>query len=71
MKRMPSSPLIARALAVAEKYLGIEELSRRMGVPEATVQAWRGHHLAMSNSDFLRLIDIITSLDVRWEDWNP
>lgn len=71
MQRMTRSPLIARALDVAEKYLGTTELSRRMGVSEAIIQAWRRDHLPMSNSDFLRLIDIITSLDVRWEEWNP
>jgi hypothetical protein len=71
MKRMTRSPLIARALDVAEKYLGRTELSRRMGVSDAIIQAWRGGYLGMSNSDFLRLIDIITSLDVRWEEWNP
>ena len=71
MKRMTTSPLIDRALDVAEKHLGMAELSRRMGVPETTIQAWRGHHLAMPQSDFMRLIDIITGLEVRWSEWNP
>jgi hypothetical protein len=71
MQRMTRSPLIARALDVAEKYLGRTELARRMDVSEAIIQAWRAGHLGMSNSDFLRLIDIITRLDVRWDEWNP
>lgn len=67
----PASPLIARAIDVAEKHLGMEELSRRLATPEAIIQSWRMGRAAMPQSDFLRLIDVLTSLNVQWGEWNP
>ena len=70
MKRLPASPLIQRALAVAEKYLGIEELCRRLVVPETTIRAWRLGHATMPEYKFLRLVDILTELDPDWKEWD-
>jgi transcriptional regulator with XRE-family HTH domain len=56
-----------RALAVAEKRLGIEELCQRLGVAEAVIRSWQIGVTEMPDKDFLRLIDIIT--DVEPEFW--
>jgi hypothetical protein len=68
MNRLPTSPLIARGLEIAEKHLGIEELSKRLGVHESTVRAWRFGHATMPEYKFLRLVDILTDLDPNWTD---
>jgi len=65
--RLPVSPLVMRALAVAEKRLGIVELCNRLGVPEAAVRAWQSGAIDMPDKDFLRLIDIVT--DIEPEFW--
>lgn len=56
-----------RALAVAEKRLGIDELCRRLEVPETTVREWQSGMTEMPDKDFLRLVDIVT--DVEPEFW--
>jgi hypothetical protein len=70
MNRLPASPLVSRALAVAEKHLGMEELSRRLVVPEAMILAWRLGHATMPEYKFLRLVDILTELDPSWVEWD-
>ena len=52
-----------RALAVAEKRLGIEELCQRLGVPETVIRSWQIGVTEMPDKDFLRLIDIITDVE--------
>jgi len=71
MKRIPNSPLVARALEVAENHLGIEELSRRLNAPVETIRAWSFGHATMPEYKFLRLIDVLTELPIPWEEWNP
>ena len=71
MNRLPGNPLIARALEIAEKRLGIAELSRRLQVPDTTVRAWRFGHETMQAKKFLELVDILTELDPSWNEWNP
>lgn len=71
MNRLPASPLVTRALDVAEKHLGIAELSRRLDVPETTLRAWRFGHATMPEHKFLGLVDILTELNVGWNEWNP
>jgi hypothetical protein len=70
MNRLPASPLVSRALDVAERHLGIEELSRRLVAPESMIRAWRFGHATMPEYKFLRLVDIITELDPSWIDWD-
>ena len=70
MQRLPASPLVSRALAVAEKRLGMEELCRRLVAPEALLQAWRLGHSTMPEYKFLRLVDILTELDPSWVEWD-
>ena len=71
MNRLPVSPLIARALEVAEKRLGMKELSERLGSPASSIQAWRMGHATMPEYKFLKLVDIITELAIAWDEWNP
>jgi transcriptional regulator with XRE-family HTH domain len=71
MNRPPVSPLIGRALDIALKRLGKEELCKRLGVSQPTLDAWRLGHIVMPQADFLHLIDILTTLDIRWSEWNP
>jgi hypothetical protein len=70
MKRLPASPLIARSLEIAEKKLGMRELSWRMQATEETLRAWRDGHATMPQYKFLRLVDILTELDPTWQDWD-
>jgi len=71
MNRLPASPLIARALEIAEKRLGMKELSERLGSPESSIEAWRMGHATMPESKFLTLVDLLTELAVDWDEWNP
>lgn len=70
MNRLPSSPLIGRALDVAERHLGIEELCHRLVVPESTIRSWRFGYSTMPEYKFLRLVDILTEIEPRWIDWD-
>ena len=70
MKRVDPSPLVARALDVAENYLGGEELCHRLLVPQVTLRAWRTGEAAMPEYKFLRLVDILTELHPDWTDWD-
>ena len=63
MNRLPVSPLVMRALAVAEKRLGIYELCNRLDASAAAVRAWQSGSIEMPDKDFLRLIDIVIDLE--------
>lgn len=67
---MSVSPLISRALEVAEKHLGTEELCRRLVVPEDSIRAWKLGNATMPQYKFLRLVDILTELDPGWKEWD-
>jgi len=69
MNRLPASTLIERALDVAERHLGIDELCRRLIVPEATIRAWRFGHTTMPDYKFQRLVDVLLELEPTWVDW--
>jgi hypothetical protein len=70
VNRLPASPLIARALIVAETKLGKEELCRRLVAPESSIRAWRSGYATMPEYKFLRLVDILTELDPSWNEWD-
>jgi transcriptional regulator with XRE-family HTH domain len=55
-----------RGLEIAEKHLGMEELCRRLGTTTTTIEAWRLGHVAMPDSEFLRLVDLLMDLDPGW-----
>jgi hypothetical protein len=68
MERLPASPLITRALDIAEKAIGTAELSRRLGSPAGSIRAWRSGHATMPQDKFLQLVDILAELDPDWAD---
>jgi hypothetical protein len=70
VNRLPTNPLVARALDVAEKRLGIDELCRRLIVNEATIRGWRFGHTTMPEYKFLLLIDILIDIEPSWVDWD-
>ena len=55
---------------MAEKHLGIDELCRRLVVPESLIRSWEMGTATMPEYKFLRLVDIITELDPSWIDWD-
>ena len=57
-----------RGLEIAEKHLGIAELSKRLGDPETTIRAWRFGHAEMPEYKFLRLVDILNEIEPNWAD---
>jgi hypothetical protein len=71
VKRLPVSPLVLRALEVAENRLGIEELCARLGTPPTTIQAWRLGHVEISDREFLKLVDLLTELEPGWMSPKP
>ena len=70
MNRMAGSPLISRALELAEKRLGMGQLCHRLIVSETMIHAWRSGQATMPEYKFLRLIDILTELDPAWTEWD-
>lgn len=68
MNRLPVSPLITKGLEIAEKHLGIDELSRQLGAPDTTIRAWRFGHATMPERTFLKLVDILSAIDPDWTD---
>ena len=68
MNRVPVSPLVMKGLEIAEKHLGMDELSRRLRAPADLVRAWRFGHTTMPEYKFLALVDILTDLDPDWTE---
>lgn len=68
MNRIPASPLISRGLEIAERVLGMDELSRQLGAPDSTIRTWRMGHASMPDRKFLKLVDILTDLDPNWSE---
>jgi hypothetical protein len=68
MNRLPANPLIAQGLEIAEKRLGIAELSVRLGSPVSSIHAWKLGHASMPENKFLLLVDLLTEIDPHWSD---
>jgi len=68
MNRLPVSPLVSRGLQIAEKHLGMTELSVRLGSPATTIMAWRLGHVTMPEGKFLLMVDILMEIDPNWTD---
>jgi len=66
MNRLPASPLVMRGLEIAEKHLGMAELSTRLGAPEETIRAWRLGLVEMPDKEFLRFVDLLADIDPNW-----
>ena len=45
----------------------MDELATRLGATPDTIRIWRNGHASMPERKFLKLIDIITDLDVDWQ----
>lgn len=71
MNRPPASPLVSRAIDVAEKRLGMDELAQKLVAPPTAIEAWRSGHPSMPEAKFLKLVDILTDLSIQWDEWNP
>src|SRR4051795_3936799 len=68
MNRLPASPLVKRALDIAEKHLGLQELCARLGAHEMSVNSWRFGHAEIPHQTFLLLVDVLTELDPQWSN---
>jgi len=66
MHRLPVSPLIAKGLEIAERKLGMTELSVRLGSPVGTINAWRLGHSVMPDQKFRLLVDLLLEIDPSW-----
>ncbi len=70
MDKLPHSPLIARAIEVAEKKLGRDELCRRINATPEMLHAWRDGLASIPKRKFLQLVDVLTDLDPSWKEWD-
>ena len=66
MDRRPVSPLVARALKIAEKHLGIAEVAKRLGATESTVTSWQLGLAEMPDREFLLLADLLNEIGEPW-----
>ena len=66
-----SSTASIRAIEVAEKHLGTEELAIRVGVPATTIRSWRMGHTGVPPHKFAKLVDILAALEPGWPNKNP
>ncbi len=73
MNRLSGSPLVIRALQIAETELGIQELSRRLGASEETISLWRMDRVEMPHGKWLKLVDILLELrpNSEWREGGP
>jgi hypothetical protein len=65
--RLPANPLVSRGLDIAQRHLGIAELSRLLGSPASTINAWRSGKSAMPRNKFLLLVDLLMQIDPKWK----
>jgi hypothetical protein len=57
-----------KALEIAEKRLGLEELARRLKAHPETLRAWRYGHATIPERKFLLLVDVPNDVDPLWQD---
>ena len=61
---------MTRVIQLAADKVGLDEVARRIKVPEALLVAWRDGKAAIPRGEFLRLVDVLLELDVGWDDWD-
>jgi hypothetical protein len=66
MNRHIASPIIARGLEITEKHLGMDELSRVLGVPDTTIRDWATGLTPMPVVKLLRLVELLHVVDPDW-----
>lgn len=54
-------------MKIAEEALGLDELARRLGVPPAAMADWRSGVAIVPHDKFLRLVDVVSGIDPKWE----
>ena len=65
---MPPGALVTKALQVAEVKLGIEELSRQLGVPAEQIRGWRMGRGTIPERKWFKLVDILMNVDPNWDE---
>lgn len=70
MQRLSTNPLIVRALEVAIGKIGVVQVAARLSATVGSVEAWRDGFATMPERKFLKLVDVLTSLEPSWEDWD-
>ena len=64
---MPPSVLAIRGIETAERKLGMDELSRRLGAPDTTIRAWRQGHATIPPYKFQRLVKLLAEIGIPLE----
>lgn len=67
--RIPS-PLVSRVLDICVRQLGSLEVAKRLGVTPVLLDMWCTRHAPMPQPEFLKLVDLLITLDPGWEDWD-
>ena len=65
--RLPDIPLVSRVLEVCVRELGIVEVARHLGVTPVLVDLWQTGRTAMPKQSFLKLVDLLVSLNPGWD----
>ena len=66
MQNPLTSTITMRAVEVAEKHLGTDELARRIGAKVATVSAWRSGVEAIPGDKLIKLLAILEGIKPDW-----
>ena len=53
-----------RSIEMAERRLGMDELSRRLGAPDTTIRAWRQGHSTIPPHKVQKLIKVLSDIGV-------
>lgn len=61
-----ASAVVLSGLEIAERHLGLDELSRRLGATPATIGAWRSGDVHMPDREFSVLVDLLGDLEPGW-----
>ena len=68
MHRITANPMAARALEIAERKFGLQQLGEWLSASGATLQAWRDGEAVMPQHRFLRLMDLLTARAPGWDE---
>ena len=71
MHRITANPMATRALEIAERKFGLQQLGEWLSASGATLRAWRDGQAVMPQHRFLRLVDLLTALDPAWDEKDP
>ena len=60
----PAGLQAIRSIEIAERRLGMDELSRRIGAPDTTIRAWRLGHSTIPPHKVQKLIQVLSEIGV-------